>query len=53
MLVFLLLAGVPAAYAFDVERPDIRNFIDQMVAESDYDRETLTWLFRELKRGER
>ena len=37
----ILLLSVSQATALDVERPDVKAFIDQMVAEHDYDRETL------------
>jgi membrane-bound lytic murein transglycosylase B len=39
--VFLLLVPAPAAFAIDVERDDVRQFIDTMVAEHDYDRAML------------
>jgi membrane-bound lytic murein transglycosylase B len=37
----LLFAPVPAAFGIDVERDDVRQFIDTMVAEHDYDRAML------------
>jgi membrane-bound lytic murein transglycosylase B len=40
-LLFIILIFVPAARAFDIERPDVNEFIDQMVDKHDYDRETL------------
>lgn len=41
ILAILLFAPVPAAFGIDVERDDVRQFIDTMVAEHDYDRATL------------
>ena len=40
-LIFIALIFIPAAHAFDIERPDVREFIDQMVNKYDYDRATL------------
>lgn len=37
----LLLAPAPAAFAIDVERDDVREFIDSMVEQHGYDRATL------------
>ena len=37
----ILLLSVSQAAAIDVDRPDVKAFIDQMVAEHDYDREQL------------
>ncbi len=39
--VFLLLVPAPAAFGIDVERDDVREFIDSMVAEHAYDRVAL------------
>ena len=38
---FLILTCTATASAFDVNRPEVKKFIDQMVEKSDYDRETL------------
>lgn len=38
---FLPLVAAPAAFAIDVERKDVSEFIDSMVANHDYDRATL------------
>jgi len=40
-LLFIVLIFMPAARAFDTERPEVVEFIDQMVDKHDYDRETL------------
>jgi membrane-bound lytic murein transglycosylase B len=42
-LVYLLVLSVcaPSAQALDVENPDVRTFIDSMVSEHSYDRDTL------------
>jgi len=39
--VILVLVPAPAAFGIDVERDDVRQFIDSMVAEHDYDRAAL------------
>lgn len=36
-----MLCLAPAAQALDVDRPEVREFIERMVAEHDYDREAL------------
>jgi membrane-bound lytic murein transglycosylase B len=46
---FLVITCTPLVHAFDVERPEIRKFIDQMVEKSDYDRETLNAVMRDAK----
>lgn len=40
-LLLALLCLAPAAGALDVERAEVRKFVDRMVAEHDYDREAL------------
>lgn len=40
-LLFIVLIFMPAARAIDIERPEVSEFIDQMVDKHDYDRETL------------
>jgi len=45
----LVLFCTPLAYALDVDRPDVRQFIDRMVEKSDYDRETLTAVLRDAE----
>lgn len=37
----LLLVGSPSAQAIDVANPDVKSFIDAMVSEHSYDRDTL------------
>jgi peptidoglycan lytic transglycosylase B len=50
-LAFVLLIPVcsPAVRALDVDRPEIRTFIDQMAEKSDYDRKTLNAVLRDAK----
>jgi len=45
----LVLSCTPLAYALDVDRPDVKQFIDRMVEKSDYDRETLTAVLRDAE----
>jgi membrane-bound lytic murein transglycosylase B len=37
----LVFACTSQTFAYDVDRPDVKKFIDQMVEKSDYDRQTL------------
>ena len=48
-LALLVLSCTPLAYALDVDRPDVKQFIDRMVEKSDYDRETLTAVLRDAE----
>lgn len=48
LLLLLFIAG-PAAKALDIDDPDVRGFIDSMVSEHDYDRETLENALGEAK----
>jgi peptidoglycan lytic transglycosylase B len=50
-LAFVLLIPVcsPAVHALDIDRPEIRTFIDQMVEKSDYDRTILNAVLRDAK----
>lgn len=47
--VLLFLICSPEVGALDVDRPEIRAFIDQMVEKSDYDRNALTTVLRDAK----
>jgi len=40
-LLFVALICMPVAQALDIERPDVKEFIDQMVDKYDYDRDAL------------
>ena len=44
-----LLSSVSPTYAVDLERPDVRVFMDTMVREHDYDRETLQDILRQAE----
>ena len=44
-----LLSSVSPTYAIDLERPDVKVFIDTMVREHDYDRETLQDILRQAE----
>jgi membrane-bound lytic murein transglycosylase B len=50
-LVFLLLlfTGASSALALDVESPDVKTFIDSMVSDHSYDRETLEDVLQQAK----
>ena len=41
IILTLLILGGPSAQAIDVGNPDVKSFIDSMVSEHSYDRETL------------
>jgi len=41
VFILLLFLGGPSAQAVDVDNPDVRNFVDSMVSEYGYDRDTL------------
>jgi membrane-bound lytic murein transglycosylase B len=41
LLLFVALFGSAGALAFDVDRPEVREFIDNMVTSHDYDEKTL------------
>jgi len=43
---------MPLAYALDIDRPEIRKFIDQLIENSDYDRATLNAVLRDAKSQE-
>jgi membrane-bound lytic murein transglycosylase B len=45
----LLVVSTPAAHAIDVERPEVRTFIDQVVEISDYDHDTLNAILADAK----
>jgi peptidoglycan lytic transglycosylase B len=47
--VLLILVCSPEVRALDIDRPEIRTFIDQMVEKSDYDRTTLNAVLRDAK----
>ncbi len=44
-----LLSSVSPTYAVDLERPDVKVFMDTMVQEHDYDRETLQDILRQAE----
>jgi membrane-bound lytic murein transglycosylase B len=44
-----LLSSVSPTYAVDLERPDVKVFMDTMVREHDYDRETLQNILRQAE----
>ncbi len=44
-----LLSSVSPTYAVDLERPDVKVFMDMMVQEHDYDRETLQDILRQAE----
>ena len=44
-----LLSSVSPTYAVDLERPDVKVFMDTMVQEHDYDRETLQNILRQAE----
>ncbi len=50
-LIFLLLLfiGGPSAEALDVDDSDVKNFIDSMVSEHSYDRDTLESILRQAQ----
>jgi peptidoglycan lytic transglycosylase B len=48
-LVLLIPVCSPAVRALDIDRPEIRTFIDQMVEKSDYDRTLLNAVLRDAK----
>lgn len=45
----LILVSVPVVQAIDVDRPEVKKFVDQMVEKSDYDRETLNAILTDAK----
>jgi membrane-bound lytic murein transglycosylase B len=47
--ILLLFLGGPSAQAVDVENPDVRNFVDSMVSEHGYDRDTLENVLQQAK----
>lgn len=49
LFLLLLFIGGPAAEALDVDDPDVKSFIDLMVSEHDYDRDTLENVLSEAK----
>ncbi len=49
LLLPLLFFGSPAAEAIDVDDPDVRQFIDGMVSEYDYDRHILEDILRQAE----
>lgn len=49
VVVFALTIATPATYAIDVTRPDVNEFIDEMVSQHDYDRDVLIAALREAK----
>ena len=54
-LVITALAGAllaPATHAFDVDRPDVREFIDSMVSSHDYDEPTLLAILADAESSE-
>jgi len=44
-----LLSSVSPTYAVDLERPDVKVFMDTMIREHDYDRETLQDILRQAE----
>ena len=53
-LVFILLVilGGPSAQAIDLDNPEVRNFIDSMVSDHDYDRDALEEVLRQARTQE-
>jgi membrane-bound lytic murein transglycosylase B len=51
-LILLAFFCMPLAYALDIDRPEIRKFIDQLIENSDYDRATLNAVLRDAKSQE-
>ena len=49
VFILLLFLGGPSAQAVDVDNPDVRNFVDSMVSEHGYDRDTLENVLRQAK----
>jgi len=49
VIMLLLFLGGPSAQAVDVENPDVRNFVDSMVSEYGYDRDTLENVLQQAK----
>jgi membrane-bound lytic murein transglycosylase B len=45
----LVLVSAPAVQAIDVDRPEVKKFIDQMVEKSDYDRASLNAILSDAK----
>ena len=45
----LIFIGAPLVQAVDVDRPEVKKFVDQMVEISDYDRETLNAILSDAK----
>jgi len=49
VFILLLFLGGPSAQAVDIDNPDVRNFVDSMVSEHGYDRDTLENVLRQAK----
>ncbi len=49
LLAGALLIATHAAHAIDLDQPDVRSFIDQMVSEHDFDRDALEATLREAE----
>lgn len=49
VITVLLVTCAHAVHAFDVERPDVKNFIDRIVDKYDYDRSVLNAVLTEAK----
>ncbi len=48
-LLFLLLFGAQTAFAIDIDRAEVQQFIDSMVSKHEYDRKTLIRMLREAR----
>ena len=46
---FLIIACASTANAFDVNRPEVKKFVDQMVEKNNYDREVLSAVLQNAK----
>ncbi len=53
VLLLSIFVGGPAAEAIDVDDPDVREFIDEMVSEHDYDRRSLEDILQKAEIRER
>jgi membrane-bound lytic murein transglycosylase B len=49
VLLLLLFVGVPSARALDVENPAVKTFIDSMVSDHSYDRDTLEGVLHQAR----
>ncbi len=51
-ILFFALICMPVAQALDIERPDVKEFIDQMVDKYDYDRDALHTILSDARSQE-